>query len=59
MLLSKMAPSKDLTSWNDQGEFLYKGQPIAGSHVYDLVKGITYPKTLTPQNAPRGWEQFL
>ena len=59
MLLSKMAASKDLTSWNDRGKFLYKGQPIAGSHMYDLVKGLTHPKTLSQQKAPRGWEQFL
>lgn len=59
MLMSKLAASNDLAAWNERGEFLYKGQPIAGSHMYDLVKGLTHNKTLTSQNAPRGWDQFL
>ncbi|KAJ1190925.1 hypothetical protein NDU88_000244 [Pleurodeles waltl] len=46
MLLGKMTATKDLTSWNDRGEFVYKGQPIAGSHMYDLVRGLTHSKTL-------------
>ncbi|KAJ1154245.1 hypothetical protein NDU88_006999 [Pleurodeles waltl] len=59
MLLSKMTTTKDLTTWNDRGEFVYKGQPVAGSHMYDLVWGLTHGKTLSTQDAPRGWEQFL
>ncbi|KAJ1191264.1 hypothetical protein NDU88_000580 [Pleurodeles waltl] len=59
MLLSKMSTTKDLTTWNARGEFVYKGQPVAGSHMYDLVRGLTHGKTLTTREAPRGWEQFL
>ncbi|KAJ1150734.1 hypothetical protein NDU88_003523 [Pleurodeles waltl] len=59
MLLSIMTATKDLISWNDRGEFVYKGQPVAGSNMYDLVRGLTHGKTLSTQDAPRGWKQFL
>lgn len=28
------------TSWNDRGEFVYKGQPVAGSNIVDLVNDM-------------------
>ncbi len=38
---------------------MFKDRVISGSHVLDLVKGITAPHTIRDEYRPRGWNEFL
>jgi hypothetical protein len=58
-ILNKMSNAKQLSSWTDSGEFVFKGRVINGSHVLDLVKSITAPHTIRDEYRPRGWSEFL
>ncbi len=51
--------AKQLCSWSDSGEFVFKGHVIAGSHMLDLVKSITAPHTIRDEYRPCGWREFL
>ena len=37
-ILDKMTASQPVTSWTKQGEFVFNGNVVEGSHVYDLIK---------------------
>ncbi len=57
--LNKMSNAKQLCTWTDSGEFVFKGRVINGSHMLDLVKSITAPHTIRDEYRPRGWSEFL
>ncbi len=58
-ILDKMSNAKHMSSWTSSGEFVFKGHVINGSHVLDLVKSITAPRTIRDEYRPRGWNEFL
>ncbi len=58
-ILNKMSNAKQLSSWTDSGEFVFKGHVITGSHMLDLVKSITAPHTIRDEYRSRGWSEFL
>jgi len=58
-ILDKMSKAKQLSSWTDAGEFVYKGKIIAGSHMLDLLKSVTMPQTIHDKRRPTGWNEFL
>ncbi|KAG8147510.1 hypothetical protein E2320_022647 [Naja naja] len=41
LLLNKMKQHQDVSTWDDRGTFLYKGVPIPGTNILDLVKGAS------------------
>ena len=56
MLMERL---KEVVSWNDRGEFGYKGQPvIRGSNLIDLVGNAARHRTLKNVN-PEGMNTFL
>lgn len=59
LILNKMSNAKQVSSWTNSGEFVYKGNVIVGSHMLDLVKSITAPHTSRDEYRPRGWDEFL
>ena len=58
-ILDKMSKTKDITSWTESGEFVFKGRTIPGSHMLDLVKSITAPHKIADERRPGGWHEFL
>ncbi len=54
-----MSNAKQLCTWTNTGEFVFKGRVINGSHMLDLVKSITAPHTIRDEYRPRGWSEFL
>ncbi len=54
-----MSNVKQLCSWTDSGEFVFKGRVIDGSHMLDLVKSITASHMIRDEYRPRGWSEFL
>lgn len=58
-ILDKMSKTRDVTSWVDSGEFVFKGRTIPGSHMFDLVKGVTAPQKISDERRPLGWNEFL
>lgn len=58
-ILDKMSKTKDITSWSESGEFVFKGRTIPGSHMLDLVKSITAPQKIPDERRPGGWHEFL
>ena len=58
MLLRTMEGQKDVASWNERGEFLYKGNVVVGSNMYELVKAVTGKQNITQANVPNGWDEF-
>lgn len=58
-VLDKMSKSKDVSSWNELGEFVLNGRTVPGSHILDLVKSITAPHLVSDARRPRGWGEFL
>lgn len=58
-ILEKMTKAKDLSAWNTSGEFVFKGRPIPGSHMLDLIKSITNPQKVRDDRRPMGWSEFL
>ena len=57
-ILDKMFQSKDLASWNES-EFISNGSAIRGSHIFDLVKGVTASHMVDARRRPLGWREFL
>ncbi len=58
-IFNKMSNAKQLCTWTDSGEFVFKGHVINGSHMLNLVKSITAPHTVRDEYRPRGWSIFL
>ncbi len=58
-ILNKISNAKQLCSWTDSGEFVFKGHVIDGSHMLDLVKNITAPHTIRNEYRPSRWSEFL
>lgn len=59
IVLNKMLQNYSVSSWNEKGAFVYKGETIPGSNMLDLVKGITQIHALPAARTPKGWDVFL
>lgn len=54
-LVKKLKANKDIIGWNDQGQMLYKGRPVPGTNIVDLVNdSLRQRKNFNPE----GWELF-
>lgn len=58
-ILDKMSKTKDIASWTESGEFVFKGRTIPGSHMLDLVKSVMAPQKILDERRPTGWNEFL
>ncbi|KAL1280073.1 hypothetical protein QQF64_014673, partial [Cirrhinus molitorella] len=58
-ILDKMSKTKNIASWTESGEFVFKGTTIHGSHMLDLVKSIMAPHKILDERRPAGWKEFL
>nr|DAC81257.1 TPA_asm: acintoc2 [Astyanax tetra cavefish adintovirus] len=58
-IMEKISKSSDVASWNDKGEFIFKGKTIKGSHMLDLVKNLTAPQKVSDDRRPLGWSEML
>lgn len=56
-LVSTIRKAKGAAGWNDQGELIINGSVIKGSHMFDLLKCVTAPRTA--KQRPVGWDAFL
>ena len=54
-----MSKMKDVTSWSETGEFVFKGRFIPGSHMMDFIKSVTTPQKIVDERRPTGWAEFL
>lgn len=59
LLLNRMLHAKDITSWNDRGEFIYKGNIIPGTNIVDLIRSATQCTALPKEKIPHGWSNFI
>ena len=59
VLLKKIDQNRDITSWDGKGTFLYRGTPVTGSHMLDLVKAITHTSAPSSSLQPKGMEVFM
>ncbi|KYO43929.1 hypothetical protein Y1Q_0012888 [Alligator mississippiensis] len=59
VLLTKLSQHKGISSWDDQGGFVYKGMLIKGSNMLDLVQGTLQIHTGTSKCTPKGWDIFM
>ncbi len=55
----KMSKAKGLSTWNESGEFVFKGKAVPGSHMLDLLKNVTAPHQVRDDRRPLGWSEFL
>lgn len=58
-ILDKMSKAKGLSSWNESGEFVFRGKVVQGSHMVDLLKNVTAPQNVRDERRPPGWSEFL
>lgn len=58
-ILDKMSKAKELSAWNESGEFVFRGKAVKGSHMLDLLKNITAPQKVRDNRRPIGWSEFL
>ncbi|MGH0154651.1 UNVERIFIED_CONTAM: hypothetical protein FKN15_027844 [Acipenser sinensis] len=58
-ILQAMIQNSSTTSWNDQGEFILRGNVVRGTHMVDLIKTATGVSNVTDRRAPAGWDEFL
>ena len=58
-IMDKISKSGDVASWNDEGEFIFKGKTIKGSHMLDLVKNLTESHKVSDDRRPLGWPEML
>ncbi|MGH0141891.1 UNVERIFIED_CONTAM: hypothetical protein FKN15_051274 [Acipenser sinensis] len=58
-ILQAMIQNSSTTSWNDQGEFILRGNVVRGTHMVDLIKTATGVSNVTDRRAPTGWDEFL
>lgn len=56
LILKKLLKNSD--GWSTQGEFMFKGKIIRGSHMLDLIKHISTNRK-SPKYTPVGWKEFL
>ena len=54
-ILQKLRKS-EAVHWGPTGEVVIKGNTIKGSHILDLMRGLSQPRS---KNLPTGWESFL
>lgn len=59
LILSAVSRSPHLISYNDKGEIVVDKHTIPGSHIYDLIKGVTTTHTPSEGLRPIGWTEFL
>ncbi|XP_032081574.1 uncharacterized protein LOC116514209 [Thamnophis elegans] len=59
LLLNKMKQHQDVSTWDERGTFLYKGVPIPGTNILDLVKGASQHRAPTEKRKPKGWDDFM
>lgn len=57
-VIRKLAAEGSGGGWSDNGEFIYRGRVVKGSHLLDLLKHLT-SSFKRPHNTPVGWNQFL
>ncbi len=54
-LIKKLKGSKNVIGWNKQGQMMFKGRPIPGTNIVDLVNdSLRQRKSFNPE----GWELF-
>lgn len=58
-ILEKILKSEGVASWNDNGEFVFKGNTIRGSHMLDLLKNLTASHKVADERRPVGWHEIL
>jgi len=46
-------------SWTERGELIINKQLIHGSHLHDLVRGVTATHNVLDSSRPTGWAVFL
>lgn len=57
MILEKIKENPEVMKWDDKGQLVFHGKPIAGSHISDLI--VDSLKTgKTSARGPLGWEMF-
>ena len=54
-----MRQNKSVSSWDDKGAFLYKGEMVTSSNMLDLIKGIIQTQPLPAKHVPKGWNSFM
>lgn len=59
VLLSKLSQHKDISSWDDQGGFIYKGMLVKGSNMLDLVRRTLQTHAGATKQPPKGWDIFM
>lgn len=59
LLLNKMKQNASVSSWDDRGTFVYRGENIKGSNLLDLVKAVTQTNDLPSHRLPKGWDTFM
>lgn len=57
-ILDTLNSSNDV-SWNERGELIINKQIIHGSHLHDLVRGVTATHNVLDSSRPKGWAVFL
>ena len=57
-IMELLKKSQDV-SWSDKGEFVLRGVPFIGSHMYDLLKNVTATHHVLDTDRPPGWHAFL
>ena len=58
-ILEKMSGARHIASWNNQGEFVFNNRTIPGTHLYDLIKNVTYVQNIPDKRRPKGWTEYL
>ena len=59
ILLSKLRQHQDISSWDDKGTFLYRGEFLPGSVIVDLVREVTQSTTISDKRKLKSWDVFL
>ncbi|KAG8147240.1 hypothetical protein E2320_022690 [Naja naja] len=57
-MLNKMKQHQDISTWDDR-DLLYRGVPIPGTNILDLVKGASLHRAPTEKRKPKGWDAFM
>lgn len=54
-----MRQHRDILDWDEHGMVLYKGTPVLGTNIVDLVKGASQHRAHTVNHYPKGWNKFM
>lgn len=54
-----MSNAKDLSSWSESGEFVFKEKTIPDSHMPDLINNVAALNQVRADRRPKGWTEFL